>query len=152
MGKYKSAHHQDIAVWARRANITVPDLDVAVQFIKENLGAGRRGTLRLLGMMWTKRNLSEDNVQITRTLGIALGDMVYDVSYGKCEFVDIDAVAIIQRQVGFGAKADQLVFDRRHLDFVVAAAQSWVMIRDAEKDECNNSLAGMLRNAVHGAC
>ena len=84
MSNHKTATHQNLSVWARRMNMTLPDIDAAAKFADSMLGAPtRRGVLMALAIKYVSdtTGLPKNNSEV-RHCGIAIGQALYDITYG----------------------------------------------------------------------
>jgi hypothetical protein len=91
MTKHASNTHQNLSVWARRLNITLPNIDMAAKIADGMFGMeSRRAVLMTLGIKQVSldTDLPTSNTAVT-WCGIAMGQVLYNEVYGESSGKDL---------------------------------------------------------------
>lgn len=152
--KYETALHQNVSVWARRARLNMNgiDLDAVVRSTEKHLGNGRRAALRWVAIEALRTSDLLKSKQFTaHCLGMAIGDMVYDVAYGNETIATINAAkleGVISKYEGTVGKIGTVM---QYADVAVAMAVALVEARAVEKVQAKRSLVSEVLRKVRGA-
>jgi len=154
MTTYKTATHQNIAVWARRLKVEVLDLDKAAAFADRLYGGpSRKGCLAVLAMKWVA--VATDTIVVAPqnvAAGIAMSKVLYDSVYGDQKYRNVydgfrdELAKLVDGKQCTQVQADQYfeVLKEIALDFVSKGQAA------RNSDHSSPSIARLIVNKARG--